>query len=186
MAIPCYVLRLNLQVPYPASILGSRKERTDININIVDGLISIPFLASILYYDIKEKKIPDLLTFSGMLAILIVRLLQGSFSPWCLIDAFVGFSLIWLFFIFSKGRIGLGDAKLSAFIAIIVGVWAWVLAIFFASFSGLLFMLVMIKLKKVTKKESIPFAPFLVLGGVISVLLKVKIEAYINGIINGI
>jgi len=121
-----------------------------------------------------------------MLAVLIVRLLQGCFSPWSLIDAFVGFSFIWLFFMFSKGRIGLGDAKLSAFISIIVGVWAWALAIFFASFSGLLFILVMIKLQKVTKEESIPFAPFLVFGGVISFLLKVKIEAYINGIINGI
>ncbi|HEB11965.1 MAG TPA: prepilin peptidase [Spirochaetales bacterium] len=175
-----------MQVPYPASILGNQKERTDSKINIVEGLISIPFLASILYYDIKEKKIPDLFTYSGMLVILIVRLLQGYFSPWYLIDAFVGFSLIWLFFIFSKGRIGLGDAKLSAFISIIVGVWAWALAIFFASFSGLLFILVMIKLQKMTTKESIPFAPFLVLGGVISFLLKVKIEAFINSIINGI
>ena len=173
-------------ISYPSSILGNQKERTDIKINIVEGLISIPFLASILYYDIREKKIPDLLTFSGMLAILIVRLLQGYFSPWCLIDAFVGFSLIWLFFIFSKGRIGLGDAKLSAFISIIMGVWAWALAIFFASLSGLLFILVMIKFKKMTRKESIPFAPFLILGGIVSFLLKVKIEAYINGIINGI
>jgi len=175
-----------LQVPYPASILGNQKERTDSKINIVEGLISIPFLASILYYDIKEKKIPDLFTYSGMLVILIVRLLLGYFSPWCLIDAFVGFSLIWLFFIFSKGRIGQGDAKLSAFISIIVGVWAWALAIFFASLSGLLFILVMIKLQKMTKKDSIPFVPFLVLGGVISFLLKVKIEAFINSIINGI
>jgi len=175
-----------LWISYPSSILGNQKERTDIKINIVEGLISIPFLASILYYDIREKKIPDLLTFSGMLAILIVRLLQGYFSPWCLIDAFVGFSLIWLFFIFSKGRIGLGDAKLSAFISIIMGVWAWALAIFFASLSGLLFILVMIKFKKMTRKESIPFAPFLILGGIVSFLLKVKIEAYINGIINGI
>ncbi len=175
-----------MQVPYPASILGNQKERTDSKINIVEGLISIPFLASILYYDIKEKKIPDLFTYSGMLVILIVRLLQGYFSPWYLIDAFVGFSLIWLFFIFSKGRIGLGDAKLSAFISIIVGVWAWALAIFFASLSGLLFILVMIKLQKMTKKDSIPFVPFLILGGVISFLLKVKIEAFINSIINGI
>ena len=175
-----------MQVPYPAIILGNQKERTNIKINIVEGLISIPFLASILYYDIKEKKIPDLFTYSGILVILIVRLLLGYFSPWCLIDAFVGFSLIWLFFIFSKGRIGQGDAKLSAFISIIVGVWAWALAIFFASLSGLLFILVMIKLQKMTKKDSIPFVPFLILGGVISFLLKVKIEAFINSIINSI
>ena len=44
----------------------------------------------------------------------------------------------------------------------------------------------MIKLQKMTAKESIPFAPFLILGGVISFMLKVKIEAYINGIINSI
>ena len=175
-----------MRVFYPSVILGNQKERTYLKINIVEGLIAIPFLASILYYDIKEKKIPDLFIFSGMIAILAARLLQGSFSLWCLIDAVVGFSFIWLFVFFSKGRIGLGDAKLSAFISIIVGVWAWVLAIFFASLSGLLFILVMIKLKKITKKESIPFAPFLILGGVISFLLKVKIEAYINGIIKSI
>jgi leader peptidase (prepilin peptidase)/N-methyltransferase len=175
-----------LRVSYSSSILGNQKERKAIKINIIEGLISIPFLVSILYYDIKEKKIPDLFTYSGMLIILIVRLLQGNFSLWCLVDAVVGFSFIWLFVFFSKGRIGLGDAKLSAFISIIVGVWAWALAIFFASISGLLFMLIMIKLKQMTKKESIPFAPFLILGGVISFLLKAKIEAYINGIINGI
>ncbi|MBA7558340.1 hypothetical protein ES705_51139 [subsurface metagenome] len=175
-----------MRASYQSGILGNQKERTDIKINIIEGLISILFLAPILYYDIKEKKIPDLFTFSGMLAILAARLLQGNFTLWCLVDGVVGFCLIWLFFIFSKGRIGLGDAKLSAFIAVIVGVWAWVLAIFIASFFGLLFMLIMIKLKKLTGKESIPFAPFLILGGVASFLLKADIEAYINGVINGI
>ena len=175
-----------MRVSYPSVILGNQKERTDLKINIIEGLISIPFLASILYFDIKEKKIPDIFIFSGMLVILAARLLQGNFTSWCLVDGVVGFSFIWLFVFFSKGRIGLGDAKLSAFISIIVGVWAWAFTIFFASLSGLLFILVMIKLQKMTKKESIPFAPFLILGGVISFLLKVKIEAYINGIINGI
>lgn len=175
-----------MRVSYPSGILGNQKERTDIKINIIEGLISILFLVPILYFDIKEKKIPDIFIFSGMFVILAARLLQGNFSLWCLVDAVVGFSFIWLFFIFSKGRIGLGDAKLSAFISIIIGVWAWALAIFFASFSGLLFILVMIKLQKMTAKENIPFAPFLILGGVISFLLKAEIEAYIDGIINSI
>ena len=89
-----------------------------------------------------------------------------------MLDGVIGFIFIWLFWLISKGKIGRGDAKLSALISLFLGLWGWLLAIFVASFFGLLFVLIKVRCGKMTVKEGIPFAPFLILGGIASFFLK--------------
>ena len=67
---------------------------------------------------------------------------------------------------------GLGDAKLSALIAVVLGLNKWIIAVFIASASGLILGLILIKLGKIDKKTRIPFGPFLAFGAVLSFLLK--------------
>jgi leader peptidase (prepilin peptidase)/N-methyltransferase len=83
----------------------------------------------------------------------------------------VGFVFIFILWIFSRGKIGLGDAKLSALIAVVLGLNGWIAAIFIASTSGLVAGLALVKMGKIEKKEPIPFGPFLALGAVVSFIL---------------
>ena len=83
----------------------------------------------------------------------------------------IGFVFIFALWFFSRGKIGLGDAKLSALIALVLGLNGWIAAIFIASASGLVLGLVLIKLGKLEKKEAIPFGPFMAFGAVVSFIL---------------
>jgi prepilin signal peptidase PulO-like enzyme (type II secretory pathway) len=94
-------------------------------------------------------------------AILSLRLfLYRSFSAFNLAEAAAGFGLIALLNLFSRSRIGLGDALLSAVIDLLLGFCCLVLAVFIASLSGVLFILLSTTWGKMSLWESIPFAPF--------------------------
>ena len=66
----------------------------------------------------------------------------------------------------------MGDAKLSALLSLVLGLKGWVLALLIASFTGLLFGILMIKSGKMKKNERIPFAPFLSVGSIAGFFLK--------------
>jgi leader peptidase (prepilin peptidase)/N-methyltransferase len=130
----------------------------------------------LIYYDLRERRIPDFIVIPAALILLALRLfLFGSFSALSLIGAAVGFGLFALLHVFFKGRIGLGDARLSGLIALLLGFWGWVLAIFAASLSGALFVLVQARRGRMSLRESIPFAPFLAGGAVLSFFIEGKI-----------
>jgi leader peptidase (prepilin peptidase)/N-methyltransferase len=129
------------------------------------------FLLPIVFHDIREKRIPDTYTFSGCGCLLLLRFLFFN-NYLILLDATVSFGLIWLLWHFTGEKIGRGDAKLSAMMALGIGLFGWVVALFWASFTGLITSAVLLKIKKLKKEEEIPFAPFLAAGGVISFLTK--------------
>ncbi len=150
-------------------------------INDIEFTAFVVFAIPIMYYDIKEKRIPDILLCLCFIVILVIRvLITKNFSFWNLLETLIGFTFIWLFWLFSKGKIGLGDAKFSALICLLLGLWGWILAIFLASFSGLLVAFIRIRFGKMAEKEAIPFAPFLSLGSIASYFLKY----YLNDLLN--
>ena len=127
-----------------------------------------------MYFDIKENRIPNALIAAGILSILAGKLLQiGAYGfqhvAWSIVNGVAGFTFIWLLYSISNGKIGLGDAKLSALISLALGMIGWMFALFVASLTGLLFVLVMIHRGKMSRDDSIPFAPFLSLGSVCSI-----------------
>jgi len=154
------------------------------NYEWADLLILIGFLIPIVIYDIKEKKIPDIFVFLGAGILLLKRLIiDTAYIPAILIDTAAAFIIIAAIWFFTKGKIGLGDAKLSAFIAMAIGLFGWFVALFVASLSGLLFALASIKLKKAGFRDPLPFAPFLGFGCVVSILVKNSIFSFITGLV---
>ncbi|MBN2534019.1 MAG: prepilin peptidase [Spirochaetales bacterium] len=129
------------------------------------------FLLPIVIHDIRKKRIPDIYTFPGCASLFLLQVL--FFHNYLIfIDAAAGYGFIWLVWFFTGGKIGRGDAKLSALIATGLGLVGWVIALFWASFTGLITGVILIKMKKLKIKEEIPFAPFLAAGGVISFITK--------------
>ncbi|TDK61559.1 prepilin peptidase [Bacillus salipaludis] len=126
-------------------------------------LISLLVIISV--SDINYMIIPDkvLLVFSALFF-----LERGFFPllPWwdSILGALVGFTLLFIIAVLSKGGMGGGDIKLYGVIGFVMGVKlvliSFFLATFFGAFCGLIGMLI----GKVKKGKPIPFGPFIALG----------------------
>jgi leader peptidase (prepilin peptidase)/N-methyltransferase len=82
----------------------------------------------------------------------------------------VGFGVFWMIWRLTRGQIGLGDAKFSAFIAVTTGFAGWFAALFIGSLLGLLSAGVLVGILKTDRRVLIPFAPFLAMGAFITIL----------------
>jgi len=128
-------------------------------------LIAVP----ICIVDLRELRIPDILSLGGIALFICLKLVFGQESFGRLAaEFFVGFGVFWLIRVVSRGKLGLGDAKLSALIAVAIGLSAWFASIFIASVIGLVFAAVAIGLFKMDRRTRLPFAPFLTAGAAIA------------------
>ena len=134
-------------------------------------IVLMGFLVPIISNDIRRKRIPDVYTIPGSLCLYLIRSLFFH-HYFIFIDAVIAYLIIMLLWFLSAGKIGRGDAKLSALIAMGTGFLGWCIAVFWASTTGLVTALILRKGNKIKKKEGIPFAPFLAAGSIISFFTK--------------
>ncbi len=150
----------------PASVSAGMKAAIEICLLLV-------FAVPITVMDIRRYRIPDVLTLSGILFFVVLNLSLGEATPASLaLRCGVGFGLFWLIHRFSKGKMGIGDAKYSALIAVAAGLLPWLVTVFIASLAGVAFGVVMIGFFHRDRQARIPFAPFLTVGAVSAMLLK--------------
>lgn len=116
--------------------------------------------------DLKTRRIPDLLSFGGLLLLGLCDLFTGSPAGFAgsALAAAAAFLLFWLIRRFTGGM-GLGDAKLAALVGFLVGPWGLPFALLIAGAGGLVYALVALKFLGRAEGERIPFAPFLAAGG---------------------
>lgn len=152
-------------------------------------------LLAITIYDLRHKIIPDSFSFflalsAGILLVakwqfgslpIAPEQLWGEFPVW--IDLLAGpmlalpFALLWFF---SGGRaMGLGDAKLAWgigwFLGLALGTSAIVLSFWVAFIPS--FVLLLLRTRHFTMKSEIPFAPFLVIGTLLTYVYGFNILA---------
>ncbi len=137
-------------------------------------------------YDLRHKIIPDSLVYASILLGLIVPLFIVHYSLFDWLAGpilFTAFAGLWLF---TKGRaIGFGDAKLALSIGLLLGAAGGYSAIILAFWIGAAFGVSMILFrqlspllrnsKKITMKTEIPFAPFLILGAWLALILNLDL-----------
>ena len=115
--------------------------------------------------DYKYMIIPDkvLLFF---LPIFIIERIFIPLSPWwdSLLGAAVGFILLYIIAVISKGGMGGGDIKLYGVLGIVLGVKMVLISFFLATLTGALFGGIGLLLGKVQRGKPIPFGPFICLG----------------------
>jgi prepilin signal peptidase PulO-like enzyme (type II secretory pathway) len=134
----------------------------------IDGGLFFLILLPLVVSDIKFKKIPDIYIFVGLIVLTVRRIVfTSSPSLWFLVDAAIGFGFIFVFWYFSKRKIGLGDAKLSGLIALMLGIPAWILSLFLASVAGIVYGGVRMARGTMQRTDRIPFAPFLGAGALV-------------------
>jgi len=91
----------------------------------------------------------------------------------------IGLGLFLLVTLISRGGMGWGDVKMAALIGLVTGYLVFV-ALFMAVIFGGLVAGILLLLKVKRRKESIPFAPFLSLATIVTLLFESNILKWLN------
>ncbi|NDI35403.1 prepilin peptidase [Chengkuizengella sediminis] len=135
---------------------------------LIIGLLLVCLSVIITISDLKYMIIPNKVLLFFLPFLFIARILFPSQSIWYyVLGFFVGGGILLLLAIISRGGMGMGDVKLFALYGFIIGFDRILLALFVASVIGMIVGFTLIILKKVQRKQPIPFGPYLALGTLI-------------------
>ncbi|QQE77011.1 A24 family peptidase [Alicyclobacillus sp. SO9] len=128
------------------------------------------FLLVLVETDILYMKVPNVLTYPGVLIFFILTVLTGIQSvKMALIGFVVNFGLLFFLSIGTRGKMGMGDAKLYGVIGVVLGPWAGLLSLVVAAFSGSVVGLTLRAFKLLKKRQYVPFVPHIAIGVIVSV-----------------
>ncbi|KIP22007.1 Leader peptidase pppA [Anoxybacillus ayderensis] len=129
------------------------------------SLFVIIFVSDVHYMVIPNRV---LLFFTPLL--LVERLWIAPLTPWwdSLLGSVVGFMILFVIAVVSKGGMGGGDIKLFALIGLALGAKLTVLAFFLSTLVGTIFGLIGMALGRVKRGEPMPFGPAIVVGTLIA------------------
>jgi|SRR5690554_101015 len=117
-------------------------------------------LLGIAFIDLEHKIIPNRLTIPLLLAGLVLKAWTGELTA-AIIGGITGGGILFLVTVLYPKGMGMGDVKLLAMLGVYLG-WEKVLfVLFFASFLALVIVSILILLKRITRKDPIPFGTFL-------------------------
>ncbi|ACL69358.1 prepilin peptidase [Halothermothrix orenii] len=141
-------------------------------------LISLLIISSVI--DIREKIIPNVITFPGMVTGLISSIILKHIGFWnSLLGILIPGIFLFIIALIFKGGLGMGDVKLVAMIGAFTGVrWA-LMALFTGAFLGAITGIILIVSGVLDRKKPVPFGPFISIGGLVSILWGYEIWIYI-------
>lgn len=140
------------------------------DLELLVAFLLISLLMIIIVTDIRYMLIPNKLLLFFSPFFIGLRLFVVPFEHWweLPLGAAVGFGLLLLIAIISKGGMGGGDVKLFALLGAILGFELVLLAFMFSCFFGAAIGGFLMLTGKVKRKQPIPFGPFIVLGTLLS------------------
>jgi len=128
----------------------------------VVGVSFFSFLLVLALIDLEHQVLPNKLTVLGLGCGLLFSLFGWTLPfPRSLLGALVGFGLVFVIVVISRGGMGMGDAKLLALIGAFLGWKAVFYVLFWASVLGALGGLLYLYITKQDRKTPIPFGPSL-------------------------
>jgi leader peptidase (prepilin peptidase)/N-methyltransferase len=132
------------------------------------GLVFFSILLLLALIDLEHKLLPNVLTVPGIVFGLVFALLGWTSSFWTsILGAVVGFLLLFLIALASRGGMGMGDVKFMAMIGAFLG-WKSVFYVLFgASLLGSVGGILYLYLTKQGRKTPIPFGPSLAVAALI-------------------
>lgn len=151
----------------------------DINIfEIVYTYAIVFFTVGMSSIDIKLKLLPtklikiSLLVWLGISAIYLIYSfdIATEYLLRCLLGCAFGFITFMLTYIVSGKKLGGGDVRLATIMGLFLNSDRILVALLFGTLISALYSLIMMILKKLNPKDSIPLCPFLCVGTVISLL----------------
>ncbi|GAB4408717.1 MAG: hypothetical protein Kow00123_21890 [Anaerolineales bacterium] len=121
--------------------------------------------------DLEHRLILDLVTFPAMAIALIGSFFMPNMTPVkALIGGAIGFGLFYVLAIASRGGLGGGDVTLMGFVGLATGFPVVLVAILAGILLGGLGAGAMLALRRVGRKSTIAYGPYLVLGAAFALL----------------
>ncbi|MGH2545169.1 MAG: prepilin peptidase, partial [Ardenticatenaceae bacterium] len=121
--------------------------------------------------DIETHFIPDRIILPATVAALLASLVDPRLAwPSALLGAAEGFALCFVLVLLARGGLGMGDAKLSAFIGAVTGFLPLLYALVVGILAGGASALLLLATRRVQRRSYIPYGPFLCLGGWVGML----------------
>lgn len=141
------------------------------------ALLAILFVAA--NVDARHRIIPNVLVLTGLVLRIIFWLIELFTSPatfWGIMkNDLIACLLVVAFFVVGvllvKGGIGMGDIKLMLVMCLFQGFYGVVSSLFCSLFVAFIYAIIVLLFKKKNKKDSVAFAPAILLGTVLSVFL---------------
>lgn len=129
--------------------------------------------------DYKQYKIPNKMILIGICFRLFILILELIFSFDSILVTIVseGIAVFAVAFmcivciIISRGSLGMGDLKLLMVMASFLGIEGMINSIFVSLFFSFIISVSLLFTKKKTQKDAIPFAPFILMGTFVSIIL---------------
>lgn len=134
--------------------------------------------------DLRHQVIPNRLVITGTVFGLPLVAVQSWETLWSGVAAFGGAGLFMLALAaISRGGMGGGDIKLSALMGLYLGPVGVTVALFLAFLLGGLTGIVLLVTRLKRRQDTIPFGPFLALGGIIALLWGGRIVDWYVGLL---
>ena len=150
---------------------------------LIFALLHLCFLIVIFMIDLEHHLILNRTVYPAMgIALLGALVLSDHPFRGAALGGLIGFAIFFtIVFIYPAGM-GMGDARLAAYIGLITGMPAVFIALFLAIILGGIVGVVLLATGVKGRKDPIPFGPFLVIGGLIAMLYgKQLIRWYLGG-----
>lgn len=131
------------------------------NIDIIFRTVLLTWLLLCSLQDIKDKQINLILISLGFILLFIISIIIGDLSLW---QRIAGLTLGIILLILSKvseGQIGLGDGLIFCIIGLSSGFYINSLILIYSLLLAAVFSIIYMIFKKVNKKTTIPFIPFI-------------------------
>ncbi|MGE6514529.1 prepilin peptidase [Lysinibacillus sphaericus] len=142
--------------------------RLGFSVEFVVAILFMALLVILVVSDITYMLIPNkVLVF--FLPLLIIGRVVSPLTPWwdSIVGAVVGFGILYLIAVLSRGGMGGGDIKLFFLIGLVLGTLETLLTLFLAATIGMIVGIVVLRLRKQGRKTPIPFGPSIALAAVL-------------------
>lgn len=138
----------------------------------VTGILFFSFLLILVVVDLERMLLPNRLTVPGIVTGLAVALAGAGYVPWtaALMGAAVGYGVMWIIRVLSKGAMGGGDVKMLAMIGAFLGPLDVLRSLFGASLIGSVVGIALIVVRRHARGRPLPFGPFLALGALATLI----------------
>lgn len=146
-------------------MLSERREESevykiDVMIRVLIGIMLLLCGLS----DIKTKHIPIKITILCIILLFILMPFQRNISIInSLLGAFVGVVMIGISKV-SRGQVGIGDGIILTITGFGIGLWNNLTLLIYALFCISIVAMILLALKKISRKKTLPFVPFLFIG----------------------
>ena len=134
-------------------------------------------LVAATWTDLRTRRIPNRLTLPALAGALIVAAATGHLASALAGAVFAGGLFVLPAVLYGAGAAGGGDVKLAAFVGAALGLSGAITALLVTGIVGALVVLVGVATSRLSRRQKVPFGPFIAVGGIVAMFAEMAPKA---------